>query len=127
MIASRDTLFEEIDDHDEHDVSTTTFRTRQHNNEHLLDNETKLVYDVEEGPPQDAAAAPTPRRLVKRIVRALRGLSHDWYWFLITGYLIYLAGFGPVLWYVRIIALVAVIVVSGATYVRWIAKLSRPR
>jgi hypothetical protein len=57
----------------------------------------------------------------------LRQLRRDWYWVLMTGFLVYLGGFGPAPWYWRIIAPIVVLVVSGVVYGRWVVKLPRTR
>jgi hypothetical protein len=67
------------------------------------------------------------RRIIAEGRQVLRQLRRDWCWLLVTGFLVYLGGFGPAPWYGRIIAPIVVLIVSSTVYFRWIAKLSRPQ
>lgn len=106
------------------DVLAAVRPGKQTNGHHPAD-ESESFTNVHDGPLRDQQPSFRLRR--NSHAKAFRQLREDWYWVLLTGFLMYLSGFGPAPWFARIIMPITVLIVSCAIYRRWIVRSPRTR
>jgi hypothetical protein len=109
-----------------HNLFSATFGLRQQHNRHDFVDVTEPAIDARDGSLRNPLVSHRTRQNLPKGVRFLHQLREDWYWVLVSGFLLYLSGFEPEPWYWRIIAPIGVLVVSSALYRRWVTKRHGP-